>query len=107
MSPNSNKMETLFSYLLAVYRRIEEEEKVLQRKAAVSPMSDMLQAARTQILNYSSLVLQDVFAHDVSPGLPYSPLLKPTLSATLPGGFLVDLARQTVNDWDLFKKVRT
>ena len=98
--------DTLLSYLLASFRRISEEEKCLQKRATLSPMSDMLGFAKTQILQYSSLVLQDAFEQEIPNGIPYSPLLRPILEQRLPGGYLVDLVRHTHSDAGIFHTVK-
>ena len=71
----------------------------------------MLSNARKQILQFSSLVLQNEFDLDPlsSPdqSIPYSALSGHALDFTLPAGFLYDLVVHTHTDWPAFAKVFT
>ena len=100
----TNEMTT---YLMGSYTRIEEIENKKRSVALASPMCDALSAARAQIINYTSLVIQGIFDPDVPvPKLPHSPLLRPLMNEGLPSGFLIDLiAATTSHDWQEFKTV--
>ena len=83
---------------------------LLQKRATVPPLSDALAAARSQIINYTSLVIQGLFDPDGPiPKLPHSSLFKPLMDqSNMPSGFIVDLISSTINHgWEEFKTVFT
>lgn len=94
----------MFTYLTQCYARIDDSD--YKKKANYSPLSEALTGARTQCVNYASLVVQGVFDPEAgSLKLPFSPILKPLLEQTLPAGFIIDLIKETAVKWDDFKTV--
>merc|ERR1712223_699923 len=96
------------SYLMQCYARSHQEEKDQKKRATVPPLSDALLYSRTQIINYTSLVIQGIFDPDAPhPKLPHSPLYKPLMDTSImPAGFIVDLITITSNNgWEEFKTV--
>ena len=79
-------------------------------------MSTTLSACRSSVLQFSCLVLGGAFdaAGDAggggggqyTGGIPYSPMTRPMLEQTLPGGYLVELVAHAASDAETFKNVR-
>lgn len=95
------------AYLVRSYSRVLNQGIDHKKRSSVSPMSECLAACRSQIINYTSLVIQGVFDPDLQmPKLPFSPLFKSLLDEELPSGFIIDLVEATFNhNWDEFKTV--
>jgi len=90
----------MFHYVLSSFERVRQEESSLKKRANLKPMSDALQASRSSILHFTSLILTGTFNNDGGSAadagalgsLAKSPLLEPLLEESLPMNFLVDLA---------------
>ena len=105
---NVNSMaDEMTLYLVRCYSRVHGQELDHKKRSAMPPMSEALAAARSQIINYTSLAIQGVFDPDAPvPKLPHSPLYKPLLDVSLPPGFILDLIASTLDHgWADFKAV--
>lgn len=98
------------AYLIRAYSRIVKQDFEHKKRSSVPPLSDAISAARSQITNYTSLVLQGLFDEDSKTvaKLPHSPLYKPLLEEGLPSGFILDLIASTLeHNWQEFSLVFT
>ncbi|XP_059086055.1 ubiquitin conjugation factor E4 B-like [Tigriopus californicus] len=98
--------DSIVAYLFNCYERIAEEERTYKKRASIPVVSDLMTSALTQVLQFTSLVLQNVFDTENNVcGIAHSALAKPLLEQTMPMGFLVDLVSHTSGEWDTFKTI--
>ncbi|TRY79837.1 hypothetical protein TCAL_10916 [Tigriopus californicus] len=81
--------DSIVAYLFNCYERIAEEERTYKKRASIPVVSDLMTSALTQVLQFTSLVLQNVFDTENNVcGIAHSALAKPLLEQTMPMGFL-------------------
>ncbi|CAG9857038.1 unnamed protein product [Phyllotreta striolata] len=76
------------NYLMDSYNRVSVEVRNNPKKLSVPLMCDILTELRTQIIHYTTVVVQGLL---VSESKASSPLLYPVLQQSMPRGFLTDL----------------
>ncbi|GLV34489.1 Ubiquitination factor E4B [Carabus blaptoides fortunei] len=94
-------------YLTDSYSRVAVEERNHPKKSSIPPMSDVLSDLRSQLVHYSTLVLQGfITEYDTAcVRKEVSPLLGPLLNQTLPRGFMSELVARTHANTHVFSKI--
>lgn len=98
-------------YLFDCYKRLSTEESNHPKRSNIPPISDLLANLRSQIVLYSSLVLQNIIGipennnsnNNISKKI--SPLLNPLLCQTLPRGYLHELVTKIHTNTLIFNNI--
>ncbi|KAF7992765.1 hypothetical protein HCN44_005109 [Aphidius gifuensis] len=101
-------------YLFDCFKRVSIEESNHPKRSNVPPISDVLANLRSQIVQYSSLVLQNIIgipdndnnnSNNNNIDKKLSPLLNPLLCQTLPRGYLHELVTKIHTNTLIFNSI--
>lgn len=105
---NDSNQLIAMNYLMDSYNRVSTEERNHPKRSSVPPLSDVLSDLRSQLVQYTALILQGFLFQSDNPGKrEVSLLLNPLLQQTLPRGFLMELVAKTHANTHIFEKIFT
>lgn len=105
---NDSNQIIAMNYLMESYNRVSSEERIHPKKSSVPPLSDVLSDLRSQLVQYTALILQGfLFQTESSGKREVSLLLNPLLQQTLPRGFLNELVLKTYSNPHVFERIFT
>lgn len=93
------------NFLMDSYNRVSVEERNQPKKSSIPPLSEVLSELRSQIIHYTTLIVQG-YIFDVSVGdNSTSHLFNSILQQSIPRGFLTELVTRTYTNEKVFSNV--
>lgn len=106
VEPDQTPQILALVYLTDSYSRVAVEERNHPKKSSIPPMSDVLSDLRSQLVHYSTLILQGfITEYDTACVRKEVSLVGPLINQTLPRGFMSELVARTHTNTHVFSKI--